>query len=64
MCSSGDSRRAEADATRCPAFTLGGAEAALFVCKGVRRHRHRRGGRGLVLTGGVGGDAFEPLLVS
>ena len=34
MGSSGGSRRAEADATRCPAFTLGGAEAASLCLQG------------------------------
>ena len=61
MCSSGDSRRAEADATRCPAFTLGGAEAALSLFAresgGTACGEDRCAGS--FWTNGVRGDAFE-----
>ena len=53
MCSSGDSRRAEADATdrdTLLAFTLGGAEAALSLLAMASGTALRRGAvRGLVL---------------
>ena len=61
MCSSGDSRRAEADATRCPAFTLGGAEAALSLFAresgGTACGEERCAGS--FGTNGVGGDALK-----
>ena len=64
MCSSGGSRRAEADATdrgACPAFTLGGAEAALSLfareSSGTACGEERCAGS--FCTNGMRGDAFE-----